>query len=78
MSKFIVTFFLHKKNNLEHYGHNVKKQGFFKTLFRSSKLDIYKCPNFISLFTFGKIIEAFEKEKKGVILLHFCKNLIII
>ena len=60
MSKFIVTFFLHKKNNLEHYGQKVKKQVFFKTLFRSSKLDIYKCPNFISLFTFGKIIETLK------------------
>ena len=74
MSKFIVTFFLHKKNNLEHYGHNVKKQGFFKTLFRSSKLDIYKCPNFISLFTFGKIIEAFEKKKKGLSCYIFVKT----
>ena len=74
MAKFIVTFFLHKKNNLEHYGHNVKNPGFFKTLFRSSKLDIYKCPNYISLFTFGKIIEAFEKEKKDLSCYIFVKT----
>ena len=31
-----------------------RKNSFFKKSFRGFNLDIYKCPNFISLFTFGK------------------------
>jgi hypothetical protein len=34
---------------------NPKKEGIFKTIFGFSFLDIYKCPELISLFTFGKI-----------------------
>ena len=30
--------------------------GFFKTIFGFLKMDIYKCPKSISLFTFGKFI----------------------
>jgi hypothetical protein len=33
----------------------LKNDPFFKTFFGFSFLDIYKCPEFISLFTFGKI-----------------------
>jgi len=45
--KFIVTFFLTKKANLEHYAHNgPKKTAFFKTFLRFSILDILKMSNF--------------------------------
>ena len=30
-----------------------KKNGFFKSIFHFPKLDIYKCPFFKTLFTFG-------------------------
>jgi hypothetical protein len=32
----------------------LKKEGIFKTIFGFPFLDIYKCPELISLFTFGK------------------------
>ena len=35
-------------------GGSRKKTLFFQKYFRFSKMDIYKCPNFISLFTLGK------------------------
>jgi hypothetical protein len=41
---------------------NPEKTLFFQKYFRFSKMDIYKCPNFISLFTLGKKkVELFAK-----------------
>jgi hypothetical protein len=53
------------KNNCEHLSQKVKKQVFFKTLFGFPKMDIYKCPNFISLFTFGNLFLHFSKMKEN-------------
>jgi len=51
----MLTNFLYKKNNLEHYGQKVKNRVFFKTFFGFSFLDIFKNVHFLIPFLlFGK------------------------
>jgi hypothetical protein len=48
-----------------------KKTVFFKTLFGFLKMDIYKCPNFIFLFTLGYHFSSLFKKIEKYILFIF-------
>ena len=61
--KIASQFFQHIKIVSKHYDTKVKFDPFFKTLFGFPFLDIYKCPIFISLFTF-QLFFVTEKNRR--------------
>ena len=64
--KFIVTDFSHKKNNLEHLGHNVKKQCFLKLFLGSQIWTFLKMSIFHFPFYFWEKFNTFQNTEKTI------------